>query len=199
MYNIKLKEVRGLVKFYSKEEQELISHLNSRLGMNYRTKPYDLNNPLDLIELAIQYTGEFFDMTQYCSLLAEVNAGFDESVETFYPEGWAKSSLTGDTGYPRLNELSKLINHTFNLLSDLSNEAADRCAEIWRLILTQQNEVVIQHFFWGPLPQLDESAFAALEELSELFDECEYKRNIEEATTEFTKILRKRLFPNEAA
>ena len=128
--------------FINKEQKEKILLLNKVLGTKYRTTPYDLANPKDLIEATINITAEYVDMEYYWSSLSDINSRFDETLEVFYPANWMNLSLENSTNDDNIDAAIIALNNAEETMSILMDKAEEKCTWIWELILLSDfNEI----------------------------------------------------------
>lgn len=176
--------------FIDKEQKEKIELLNKVLGTRYRTKPYNLAHPKDLIEAAIFITSEYVDMEYYWSTLNDINSNFDESLEVFYPARWMNLSLENTTEVEEIDEAIDALESAEESMSILMDKAEEKCKWIWELILLSNFKEVKEYFF-GKNVQFDEQKVSEVLDgnLSEVYDGSNYKYTVEDSAKEFAKQL----------
>jgi hypothetical protein len=176
--------------FIDKEQKEKIELLNKVLGTRYRTTPYNLANPKDLIEAATLITSEYVDMDYYWSTLSDLNSKFDESLEVFYPARWMNLSLENTTKDDDIDEAIDALNNAEETMHVLMNKAEEKCKWVWELILLS-NFSEVKEYFFGENVQFDEQKVNEVlgDNLIEVYDGSNYKYTVEELAKEFAKQL----------
>lgn len=176
--------------FINKEQKEKIDLLNHALGTNYRTRPFDLLNPSDLIEAAVYITAEYVDMDHYWGNLSQINSDFDESLEVFNPALWSNLTFEGKTNDDEIDEAINFINLAEDAMGTLKDRAEEKCKWIWEIILTSDFKEVKIHFF-GKDINFDKNEIKDVFEnhFFEVCGEIDYNGNVEHSAEEFAKQL----------
>ena len=133
--------------FMNSEDRENVEKLNDLLGTNHRTKPYDIKNDDDLIEMTKMITAEYVDMSHYWSELANLEENFDESLEIFNPAGWVNIGLKGSTNDDIIDDAISSLKHTTNLFGNIMDKSEEKCINVWRFILKNPIKKVHKCFF----------------------------------------------------
>lgn len=77
-----------MVDFIGKDDGEIIEAVNTALGMQHRSKLYDLKNSEDLIEAAKMATAEYLDLWDYSRQLDNILEEYDEALEHYHTSTW---------------------------------------------------------------------------------------------------------------
>jgi hypothetical protein len=181
------------MNFISKEDKKIIEDMNDRLHTNYRTTPYDLNNPDDVIEAVRRTTAEYCDMAQYYRTLIQLDESFDETIETFSPVKWAKIGIDGTTGNDTLDNAIACLEEVSDLFNELLQEAETKCIEVWHVAFNHPSDKIILHFF-GSNERYDTTAIdTAMDHISDIFSRIEYDGRIDSSAEGFAKELKVQL------
>jgi len=180
---------------FKNTDRENIKQLNEIMGTNYRTKPYNIKNTDDLIEMIEMITAEYVDMAHYWSVLVNIDENFDESLEVFNPAAWVNIGLKGTTYSDIIDEAISSLRHTTNLFGDIMDESEKRCIEIWKFILKNPVEKVHKYFFDELVNYSDEIIDRALSEdyIFEIFAGINYDGIVENSAKMFSENLVKAL------
>lgn len=167
--------------------------MNDRLHTNYRTIPYDLNNPDDVIEAVKMATAEYCDIAQYYHTLIELDESFDETIETFSPAKWAKMGINGTTGNETLDNAITYLEAVSGLFYELLQEAETKCIEVWHIAFNHPSDKIISHFF-GSNERYDTTVIdTAMGHITEIFCRIEYDGRIDSSAAGFAKELKVQL------
>lgn len=179
--------------FIGRDDKEKIELLNSVLGTSHRSKPYNLLNPDDLIELIEVVTAEYIDFRYYWMTISSINSDFDESIETFYPAKWMNMALKGSTD-DEIDEVITAVNYAEHAMEKLMDNSEEKCVNLWRLILQSDFKEVKEHFFNENIEVNQERLDYTLDEgLIYLFEDFNYTGNVQQSTREFVRFLKKHL------
>jgi|SRR5690554_6679814 len=174
---------------FNNTDRENIKKLNEIMGTNYRTKPYNIKNSDDLIEMTEMITAEYVDIAHYWSVLVNIDENFDKSLEVFNPAAWVNIGLKGTTYNDIIDEAISSLRNTSNLFSDIMDENEKRCIEIWKFILKNPVEKVHNYFFKKLVDYSDEIIDKTLSEdyIFEIFSGINYDGIVENSTKRFSE------------
>lgn len=186
----RIKKGRKIVRPLSKKDRELVGQINARLGMRHRTRAYDLENKDDIIELAQQITAEYMDMSHYYGEVANIAERFDQSLEIYHPEKWAKLTTPEGTGNPLIDNIIQNLNELEDDLYELADEVENEVREIWTLILETENKEVRKELIGDIEEYTKEERLQALEDVIEDIFEVEYNDQVQKDTYNFAKAIK---------
>jgi len=134
------------MEFINKDDRENIKFLNKHFGTDYRTTPYDINKPEDVIELVEKCSDEYRDISKYLYALVDIIEDFDESIENYHPSQWVKMG-EGSTGNKTLDHAYRSLDQTIKYFRKLVDEIENNCIEIWKIALNHPSDDVLIYLF----------------------------------------------------
>ena len=155
------------------------------MGTRYRENGYNLENSKDLIEAIKNVTAEYMDYINYSGELSAIMENFDQSIEVFHPEKWFHMTTTGIIEDDLVaNTLSGLY-ETADNMSELADEAEERCRELWEFLLLGDNKEA-QTYFLGDISKYSaETLNEALEDVIENIFDIEYENQVQSDAKNF--------------
>lgn len=126
---------------FNKKNLKKVDLLNKALGMNHRSKPYDLNRVEDLEEMLKIKVCALLDYLEYEMILEDVLERLDESIEYYDAPTWL--SFTEDISEPD-KLLIKCYSSTKRACYDygkLTERTSKECMEILQVVLNGNKEV----------------------------------------------------------
>ncbi len=177
----------------SKKDKESIALLNAISGTKYRETEFDLENTKDLIEALENTTAEYMDYMNYWGELTTIMENFDQSLEVFHPEKWFNEVKEGTTRSVLIDQTISSLYDAADNMSELANEAEEKCKKIWKFMLLGNNKEA-QNYFIGDISKYkEEKLIEAIEDVIENVFEIEYQNQVQADAQNFAKEIKEYL------
>lgn len=147
-------------KFYSKDERQIIEHMNENLGTQHRCKPYDLNNDHDLKEFFIMLAASYMDYRKYRNIVDNLCEELDESIELYDPLTWFSTKSEAMSGDKIMQQALSQLESAEGYLDQLYESAETELKTLIRSIMHKPDET--QRFIWKQVYQFNENKIEAL-------------------------------------
>lgn len=147
-------------KFYSKDERQIIEHMNEHLGTKHRSKPYDWNNDHDLKAYFMMLVASYMDYKKYWDIVDDLCEELDESMELYDPLTWFSTKVEGFTGDKIIQKAHKQLVSAEGHLYDLYDRAETELKTLIQLIMQKPAET--QRFIWKESFEFDDNKLDAL-------------------------------------
>jgi len=126
------------------ESARRIEILNTYLGMNHRTEPYDLIDTSELKDALKMAVAAYCDYAHYNSTLYRLVEWFDESLEHFDTVTWVNMvDAPGKTDNLAMMCVSSLYNASNNF-SELADRAEEKLSTLLKVVMTAPDAVQLE-------------------------------------------------------
>ena len=163
---------------FDKENRENVKKMNLILNTQHRTRPYDMNNTVDLEEALLLAIAAYRDYWYYTITLNELFENFDESIEHYDPASWLNMPQNPKKADDLITGCADSLDVTAGMFDILADRSKEHCATIIKAVLSAPKEA--QKAVFGRIYKIEPHEIdAKIEELFDSLAEVEYHHNMQ--------------------
>ena len=175
---------------FSKDQMKIIELMNTHMGTNHRSKPYNLTKAADLVQALTLAVAAYRDYWYYETTLDNIIGDFDESLEHYDPASWFYMGNAPEKADSLAMDCASALSTAISKFGEIADRARNNLELILKVVLTAptdtQNEVLGCAYNIGA-EEIEEK----LEDLFEALDDAEYHTPIPDNFDTFLKVLKK--------
>ena len=164
------------------EDKNIIKSMNTILGTNHRSEPYNLISDDDLKQALLFAVAEYRDYCNYEDILSKLAGDFDESLEYYDTASWFHLGYAPEKADALALECVSSLNNASEKFYELTKRAKDRLDIILKVALSApaatQNAVLGREYNIEP-QKIDEWIESLLNMLNETEYYYEMDKNLE--------------------